>query len=33
MTKTRYPLEAIADFKQCGCLNDYTYIDISKNKD
>lgn len=33
MTKTRYPLGAIADFKQCGCLNDYTYIDISKNKD
>ena len=32
MTKTRYPLGAIVDFKQCGCLNDYTYIDISKNK-
>lgn len=30
MTKTRYPLGANADFPFCGCLNDYTYIDISK---
>lgn len=33
MTKTKYPLGATADFEQCGCLNDYTYIDISKNNE
>lgn len=30
MTRTKYPLGANANFKQCGCLNDYTYIDLSK---
>lgn len=30
MTRTKYPLGADADFKQCGCLNDYTYIDLSR---
>lgn len=30
MTKTKYPLGADADFKQCGCLNDYTYIDLTR---
>lgn len=29
MTKTKYPLGANADFQLCGCLNDYTYIDLS----
>ena len=29
MTKTKYPLGSNADFQQCGCLNDYTYIDLS----
>lgn len=31
MTKSRYPLGANADFVKCVCLNDYTYIDLSKN--
>lgn len=32
MTRTKYPLGSDADFIQCGCLNDYTYIDLtSKN--
>lgn len=30
MTRTKYPLGSDADFKRCGCLNDYTYIDLSK---
>lgn len=30
MTRTKYPLGSDADFEQCGCLNDYTYIDLSK---
>lgn len=30
MTRTKYPLGANADFQHCGCLNDYTYIDLSK---
>ena len=33
MTKTRYPLGANVDFVQCGCLNDYTYIDLSKKNE
>lgn len=33
MTRTKYPLGANADFKNCGCLNDYTYIDISKKNE
>ena len=30
MTRTKYPLGSDAEFEQCGCLNDYTYIDLSK---
>lgn len=30
MTRTKYPLGSNADFERCGCLNDYTYIDLSK---
>lgn len=30
MTRNKFPLGSDADFKSCGCLNDYTYIDLSK---
>jgi hypothetical protein len=30
MTKIKYPLGCEADFSNCRCLNDYTYIDMSK---
>ncbi len=30
MTKTKYPLGTEIDFPNCKCLNDYTYIDMSK---
>lgn len=30
MTKTKYSLGSDADFNQCGCLNDYTYIDLTR---
>lgn len=29
MTKIKYPLGSLADFSNCKCLNDYTYIDMS----
>ena len=29
MTKIKYPLGSVADFSNCRCLNDYTYIDMS----
>lgn len=31
MTKARYPLGSKADFSNCRCLNDFTYIDMSNN--
>ena len=30
MTKIKYPLGSKADFSNCKCLNDYTYIDMTK---
>ena len=30
MTKTKHPLGSHADFSNCYCMNDYTYIDMSK---
>ena len=30
MTKTKYPLGSKMDFPNCRCLNDYTFIDMSK---
>lgn len=30
MSKIKYPLGAQADFSNCRCLNDYTYIDMDK---
>lgn len=30
MSKIKYPLGAQADFSNCRCLNDYTYIDMNK---
>ena len=30
MTKVKYPLGSGVDFSNCKCLNDYTYIDMSK---
>lgn len=29
MSKTKYPMGAEADFSNCRCLNDYTYIDMT----
>ena len=30
MTKTKYPMGAEVCFPDCRCLNDYTYIDMTK---